>query len=202
MTRAPFKTDRFATLVFAVLLIVVGLALIDWRYHLVFHSYPTRLSLGSLPSWAASGWWPWVFAAVTVVVGLLGVWWLLAHARSDTAKSIKMPQSSEHGTITLDTSSLADAVAQSLEDAGPFTSVKATATHLKAALTIVVTAQLDEYADGASVERALDGLRDQLSTAFPDQGVTARVLLTQPRSPRSARPSSASVRVPETATRS
>lgn len=195
MTRAPFKTDRFATIVVAVLAIVLGLVLIDWRYHLVLHGYPHAVSLGSLPSWAGSGWWPWVFALVTVVLGLLGLWWLLAHARRDTATSVKMPQSSQHGTITLDTASLADAVARSLEAAGPFASVKGTATALNRATTIVLTAQLDEYADGPSVTGAIQGLREQLAAAFPDQGVTARVLLTQARSSRSARPSSATVRV-------
>lgn len=201
MTRAPFKTDRLATVVVAVLLVVLGLALVDWRYHLVLHGYPKQVSLGSLPSWAASGWWPWAFALVTVVLGLLALWWLLAHVRRDTAKSVKMPQSSEHGTITLDTSSLAEAIAQSLEHAGPFASVKATTTELNRAMTVLLTAQLDEYADGPSVRTALDSLSGQLQCAFPDQGVTARVLLTQPRSLRSARPSSASVRVPDSATR-
>lgn len=195
MTRAPFKTDRFATIVVAALLIVLGLVLIDWRYHLVLHSYPTRVSLGSLPSWASSGWWPWAFALTTLVLGLVGLWWLLAHARRDTEKAIKMPQSSQHGTITLDTASLADAVARSLEHAGPFTSVKGTATQLNGATTVLLTAHLDEYADGPSVTEAVGGLRAQLASAFPDQGVTARVLLTQPRSPRRARPSSTTVRV-------
>lgn len=195
MTRAPFKTDRFATIIVAVLLIVLGLVLLDWRYQVVLHGYPRAVSLGSLPSWAASGWWPWVFALATVVLGLVGLWWLLAHARRDTAKSVKMPQSTQHGTVTLDTSSLADAVAQSLQKAGPFASVKATATQLDRATTIVLTAQLDQYADGPSVTQALQGLGEQLRSAFPDQGVSARVLLTQARSARSARPSSKSVRV-------
>ncbi|MDQ2851375.1 MAG: hypothetical protein M3Y49_11695 [Actinomycetota bacterium] len=195
MTRAPFKTDRFATIVVAVLLIVLGLVLIDWRYHLVLHGYPHAVSLGSLPSWAGSGWWPWVFALVTIILGLLGLWWLLAHAQRDTASSVKMAQSTQHGTITLDTSSLADAMARSLEQAGPFASVKGTATQLNRATTVVLTAQLDEYADGPSVTEAIGGLREQLASAFPDQGVTARVLLTQARSARRARPSSNSVRV-------
>lgn len=196
MTRAPFKTDRFATVVVAILLIVVGLALIDWRYQLVVDGYPQQISLGSLPSWAASSWWPWVFALATVLLGLTGLVWLLAHTRRTTAKAVKMPQSDVHGTITLDTTSLADAVASSLQDAGPFTSVKATATQLKGAKTLLLTAQLDEYADGSSVDDAVRVLHAQLQTAFPDQGVSARVLLTQPRSLRSARPDRPSVRVP------
>lgn len=196
MTRAPFKTDRFATIVVSVLLIVLGLALIDWRYQLVFSSYPESLSLGSLPSYAASGWWPWVFALVTVALGLIGLWWLLAHTRSTTNKAVKMPQSTEHGTVTLDTSSLSDAVATSFQDSGPFTAVKATSTQLNGAKTLQLTAQLDEYADGPSVDEAVRTLQSQLEAAFPDQGVSARVLLTQPRTLRSARPDRSSVRVP------
>lgn len=196
MTRAPFKTDRFATIVVAILLIVVGLALIDWRYQLVVDGYPQQISLGSLPSWAASSWWPWVFALATVLLGLIGLMWLLAHTRRTTVKAVKMPQSDVHGTITLDTASLADAVANSLQDAGPFTSVKATMTELKGANTLQLTAQLDEYADGSSVDEAVHVLHSQLQSAFPDQGVSARVLLTEPRSLRSARPDRSSVRVP------
>lgn len=196
MTRAPFKTDRLATIVVAILLILLGLALLDWRYELVFSSYPKQLSLGSLPSWAASGWWPWAFALATVVLGLIGLWWLLAHTRNTTSKAAKMPQSNEHGTVTLDTSSLATAVATSLQDTGPFTSVKATSTALNGAKTLVLTAQLDEYADGPSVDEAVRTLHSQLQSAFPDQGVSARVLLTQPRSLRSARPGRSSIRVP------
>lgn len=195
MTRAPFKTDRLATIVLAALLIVGGLVLIDWRYHLVLHGYPRAISLGSLPSWAASGWWPWVFALITIVLGLIGLWWLLAHARRDTASSVKMPQSSSHGTVMLDTSSLADAIAASLEDTGPFASVKATATQSRGATTVVLTAALDQFADGPSITEAISGLRRDLASAFPDQGVSARVLLTQARSARRARPAEPAVRI-------
>lgn len=195
MTRAPFKTDRLATIVLAVLLIVGGAVLIDWRYHLVLHHYPRAISLGSLPSWAASGWWPWVFALFTIVLGLIGLWWLLAHARRDTATSVKMAQSSSHGTVTLDTSSLADAIAASLERAGPFASVKATATQTRGRITVVLTAALDQFADGPSVTEAIVGLRRDLRSAFPDHGVSARVLLTGARSARRARPTESTVRV-------
>lgn len=195
MTRAPFKTDRLATVVVAIVLIVAGLVLLDWRYRLVLHGYPRAVSLGSLPQWAGSGWWPWAFAFVTIILGLLGVWWLLAHARQDTQRSVKMAQSGQHGTITLDTTSLADAVARSLEAAGPFASVKGTTTTLNRAITVVLAVQLDQYADGPSVTEAIRSLREQLASAFPDQSVTARVLLTQARSARRARPSSSSVRI-------
>ena len=195
MSRAPYKLDRSATIVVALLLIALGLILIDWRYHLVLHSYPHRISLGSLPSWAASGWWPWIFAAATIVLALIGVWWLLAHLRSATTKQTKMPQSDPHGTITLDTSSLASAVSDSLQRSGPFSSVKASTTSIGQATTVLVTAQLDRHADGPSIHEATHALQTQLRSAFPDHGVTARVLLTHPRSPRSERKSDSSARV-------
>lgn len=195
MTRAPFKTDRLATIIVALLLLVLGLALIDWRYRLVFSGYPKRISLGSLPSWTASGWWPWAFALVALTLGLIGLWWLFAHTRSTSSKAVKMPQSSEHGTVTLDTSSLSGAVAKSFQDLGPFTSVTATTTELNGARTLLLTAQLDEFADGTSIDEAVRTLHSQLRSAFPDQGVTARVLLTEPRTRRSARPDRSSIRV-------
>lgn len=195
MSRAPYKLDRLATIVVALLLIALGLALIDWRYHLVLHSYSHRISLGSLPTWAASSWWPWVFFAVTLILGLVGVWWLLSHLRNTTSKQTKMPQSDPHGTITLDAASLASAVADSLQKSGPFISVKASSSQAGAATTVLVTAQLDKHADGSSIHEATHALQTQLRSAFPDQGVTARVLLDQPRSPRSDRKSDASARV-------
>ncbi|UIJ35610.1 alkaline shock response membrane anchor protein AmaP [Allobranchiibius sp. GilTou73] len=198
MSRAPYKIDRFATIVVALLLIFLGLVLIDWRYHLVLHSYSHRISLGPVPAWAASSWWPWVFALATLVLGLIGVWWLLAHLRTTTTKQTKMPQSDPHGTITLDTASLASAVADSLQKSGPFSSVKASTARVGASTAVLVTAHLDQHADGASIQEATRALQEQLRSAFPDQGVIARVLLDQPRSPRSDRKSDASARVPST----
>ncbi|MBO1755017.1 alkaline shock response membrane anchor protein AmaP [Allobranchiibius sp. CTAmp26] len=195
MSRAPYKLDRLATIVIALLLIALGLALIDWRYHLVLHGYSRRISLGSLPNWAATSWWPWAFAVATLILGLIGTWWLLAHLRNTTTKQTKMPQSDPHGTITLDTASLASAVADSLQKSGPFTSVKASSSQAGAATTVLVTAHLDKHADGTSIHEATQALQTQLRSAFPDQGVTARVLLDQTRSPRSERKSDASARV-------
>ena len=196
MSRAPYKLDRFATIVVALLLIALGLVLIDWRYHLVLHSYSHQISLGPVPRYAATSWWPWAFAAATVVLGLIGLWWLLAHLRRATAKNTKMPQSDPGGTITLDTSSLASAMAEALQEDGPFASVKATATRTGHTTTVQLTARPDEHADGPSISRATQHLGAQLRSAFPDQGVIARVLVDQPRSSRGGRKSSASVRVP------
>ncbi len=44
--------------------------------------------------------------------------------------------------------------------------------------------QLDQYADGRNATETIQGLDEQLRSAFPDQGVTARALLTQARSAR------------------
>ena len=196
MSRAPYKMDRLATTVVALLLIALGLVLIDWRYHLVLHHYSKRISLGSLPTWAATSWWPWVFAIATVLLGLIGLWWVLAHLRRATAKDTKMPQSDPGGTITLNTSSLASAMGEALQVAGPFAAVRATASRVGHTTTVQLTARPDEHADGPSINAATHNLGEQLRSAFPDQSVTARVLVDQPRSSRRDRKSSASVRVP------
>ena len=196
MSRAPYKIDRFATIVVALLLIALGLVLIDWRYHLVLHTYSHQISLGPVPRYAATSWWPWAFAIATVLLGLLGLWWVLAHLRRASAKDTKMPQSDPGGTITLDTSSLASAMGEALRADGPFAAVKATATRVGHTTLVQLTARPDERADGPSISQATHHLGEQLHSAFPDQGVIARVLVDQPRPARRDRKSSASVRVP------
>lgn len=195
MSRAPYKLDRLATIVVAVLLIALGLVLIDWRYHLVLHTYSRRISLGPVPQWATTSWWPWALAAATVVLGLIGLWWLLAHLRRATANDTKMAQSDPGGTITLDTSSLATAMADALQASGPFAAVKASTTRVGHTTMVLLTARPGEHADGPSISQATQNLGAQLRSAFPDQGVIARVLVDQPRSSRRDRKSSASVRV-------
>lgn len=192
MSRAPYKIDRLATIVVAILMLALGLVLLDWRYHLVLHGYPKQISLGSLAIWADTSWWAWAFAAITLLLGVLGLWWLLAHLRRNTIKATKMPQSGPQGTITMDTSSLANAIAQTLQDAGPFSSVAANATQDGRATTVLVNAYPDQQADGPSIIQAIQEMRAHLRSAFPDHGVSARVLIARPRG---SGKSSASARV-------
>lgn len=190
MSRAPYRFDRVATALAGLLLIVTGVALIDWKQHIVRHDYPHRLDLQTLVRWEHAGWWPWATSAAGIVLVLAGLWWLLAHARRARIPTLALPavqDSTGNGTLTLDTATLEHALTQDLIGHGPVTAARAKTLRDRHGLVVQIAATLDEGATGTAVASCDQRLDEQMSQAFPGSGLRARLVLNAPRPPRRGR---------------
>ncbi len=192
MTRRLSIIDRIATLVVGLLLVVGGFALLDWRYGWV-GSWQNSLSTSGFADTESTSWWPWAYAAAGVLLGLVGLVWLIAHAPRRGERAVRLSDASdESGTIRVDLGSVAKAVAADFEARTAVTHVSGTAHRRGGHHVIELRGQLDPLATGSGIESAAARCAQNVSEAFPDGTTVCRVLLggtrRRPRTSRASTP--------------
>jgi hypothetical protein len=190
--------DRVVLLVVGLLLVLLALVVVDWRHHLVLSSYADSLQTGRLEDAVDSWWFPWLFAVVGVLLGALGLRWILGHVGSRGPAVLRTSASSESGRIEVDLRSLADVAAAHLATQAPIAHARGTTR--KAGLTSVVElhAHVDPAADVESLTAAAAACSDQITAAFPDDLVTCRIVLGSPQRTKPGRVDKVRVRQPAT----
>lgn len=191
--KPPIVTDRLAGVIAGVLLVLLGLVLIDWHTGWVLTSYPSELDTARVSDIVATSWWPWVAAAVGLLLGLLGLWWLLTHLRRDAVGDVRLRESDPTGRVEIDLDSVADAAAARFSELAPVSASSGSTTVLSQRRVVVIDARLETGADVDAVVAAAEQCAGEVDQAFPDGMVSCRFLLDQPRRQRRSR--SAQVRV-------
>ena len=178
MSRRLLAGDRFAVGLVGLVLLALGLLAIDWSTGTVF-SLPDDLDASGVTDVVTSGWWPWVGALAGIVLGLLGLWWMLSHTPGRGPSASRFSGSDQSGTLEVDLRSVAHRVADRLQDSGPFTAARGTTTVVKRRPLIEVRARVETFADPdavrATVRRAVQEVEESL-----DGEVGVRVLLDAP----------------------
>lgn len=181
MTPRVIKIDRVATLLVAILLVALGLLMVDWHYRWVFDSYPAELSTGPAREVVTADWFLWALAAAGVVLGLLGLVWLLAHLRRRGPSTLRLRTSDETGRVQADLRSIADASGGRLQSIAALTGVTGTVVTIQSRPVILLRGRVDPVASTASITDAAETCTRDLSAAFPDQAITCRILVGSPR---------------------
>ncbi|TQL67909.1 hypothetical protein FB381_1797 [Nocardioides albertanoniae] len=194
MTPRVIRFDRVVTLLVAVLLVVAGLLLVDWHYRWVLTSYPAELSTDPVREVVAASWFPWAFAAAGILLGLLGLVWLLAHLRRRGPSTLRLRASDETGRVQADLRSIADAAAGRLQQMAALTGVTGTVATIRSRPVILLHGRIDPIASAASIADAAEICAREVAAAFPDQPITCRVLIDSPRRGRSRQQSQMRVR--------
>ena len=177
MTRRLAAIDRIASTLVGLVLVAAGAALLDWRYRWLGTRDET-LSTARLDDVASSAWWPWVFAAVGILLGVLGLLWMLAHAPRRGERAVRLPGASDRtGSVRVDLHEVARAVAADFEARTNVTHVRGTARQQGRTHVIELRGQLDPHATGDSIESAAARCTHDVSEAFPDGTTVCRVLL-------------------------
>lgn len=181
MTPRMIRIDRALTLLVAILLVALGLLMVDWHYRWVFDTYPTELSTGPVREVATAGWFPWALAAAGIVLGLLGLVWLLAHLRRRGPSMLRLRASDETGRVQADLRSIADAAADRLQSMAALTGVTGTVATIRSRPVILLRGRIDPVASADSVTDAAEICAQDVAAAFPDQAITCRILVDSPR---------------------
>lgn len=175
--------DRLATLLAGLVLIAAGAALLDWKYRWV-GSWNDSISTSAFADTESTSWWSWAYAGGGVVIGLIGLWWLLAHAPRRGERAARLREASDDtGAVSVDYQSLATAVAADFEARTPVTNVRGTTRRRRGVHVVEVRGHLDPHANGASIEAAAERITQDVSEAFPDGSTVCRVLLGHDRRP-------------------
>lgn len=186
MTRSLLRTDRLATLVVGLVLVVLGLGAIDWQTGQVL-SYRDALDTGPASTVVESAWWPWAFAGAGLLLAVVGLWWLLAHLRREGPGVLRLRSSDETGRTEADLRSVAAAAADRLATLAPVTGAKGTTKVYRSHTVVELRAHVDEAADPATLTEAVATCTADVSAAFSEDDVTCRVLLEAPRRSRTGR---------------
>ncbi|MDF9714758.1 hypothetical protein INN71_01780 [Nocardioides sp. ChNu-153] len=186
MTPRVRVLDRTLTLLLGLGLVVLALFAFDWRFGVVGR-YQDSLPTGPASDVVASGWWPWVFALATVLLGLLALAWLLAHLRRPGPSSQRLDSSDETGRLEVDLRSVAAAAAERFATMAPVTGARGTTEARGRRTLLVLHASVDPAADATTLTEATEASAREVAAAFPDDDVRLRVVLDAPRRKRLGR---------------
>jgi len=187
MTARLLRTDRVVTALLGLVLVGGGLLVLDWRYRLVFTGYSDALSTTAASDVVGRGWFTWAGAAVGLVLGLLALAWMLAHARRLGRSTLRLAASDERGRVAADLRAVAGAAASRLGALAPVTSVTGSTRVYRSRTVIELRGYVDPDADVAAITEAADRCASEILAAFPDDDVTCRVLVDGPRRRRARR---------------
>lgn len=181
MTPRVIRFDRVVTLLAAMLVIAAGLLVVDWHYRWVLQAYPDQLTTDPAHEITTSGWFPWAFAAAGVLLGLLGLVWLLSHLGRRGPSTLRLHASDQTGRVQADLRSIANAAADRLETLAAVTGVTGTVITIRSRPVILLRGRIDPVAPTASITDAVETCTRDVAAAFPDESISCRVLLDPPR---------------------
>lgn len=193
MTRRVRVTDRLVVGLVGLALVALGLLGLDWRYGWLLDR-PDTLYTGQATDVVESSWWPWAAAGGGLVLGLLGLWWLLAHLRRPGPGTRRLEGSDATGLVEADLRSVATASADRLAGLAPVVGAKGHTEVIGGRTVVVLTGQVDPHADPDSLLAAATTCADELAEAFPAERLTCRVVLDAPRRSRTGRSTRVRVR--------
>lgn len=181
MTPRVIRFDRGLTLLAGVLLVALGLLIVDWHYQWVLQGYPGEVSADPAAEIVGTSWFPWAFAAVGILLGLLGLMWLVAHLGRRGPSTLRLQASDQTGRVQADLRSIANAAAGRLEGMAALTGVSGTVVTIRSRPVILLRGRIDPVASVASITDAAATCTQDLASAFPDHAVTCRILVDPPR---------------------
>lgn len=193
MSRRVRVLDRTTVLLAGAGLVALGVVGLDWRYAW-FLDRPDRVDSAATADVVTTSWWPWAAAGAGVVLGLLGLWWLLAHLRRPGPGSRRLAGSDATGLLEADLRSVASACADRFATQAPVVGVRGRTRTLGSRTVVLLTGQVDAYADPAAVTDAVAQCTADLAAAFPGEDLTCRVVLDAPRRSRAGRTARVRVR--------
>jgi hypothetical protein len=182
VNRRTAVLDRVVLALVGLVLLAAGLLALDWRTGTVL-DLPDRLDAGAVLDTVDSSWWPWASAGVGVVLGLLGLAWLLAHLPRRGPGRTRLAASDQSGTLEVDLRSVAGAVADRLEELGPVTGARGTTDRVRGTTVLEVRGRVEPDADTDALDQAVRTCAAEVEQAFAG-AVPLRVLLDAPRRTR------------------
>ncbi len=183
MTRRLAFLDRVATLLAAAVLVTAGLVLIDW--HLVgLLPLPDSADVAPALDVVTTTWFPWAFAGGALLVGLLALWWLLAHLPKPPRTQVRLESGDRHGSVRADLSSLANAAAERFARFAPVSGTSGSVRSIGGRDVVEVRATIDLRADPGLVHEAAARTSREVAASLTTIEPSTRVLLeTQRRVP-------------------
>jgi hypothetical protein len=177
--------DRAATLIAGLVLIGVGAAAFVWDRGLGLN-WPDHPDAGRVLSFLRSGWVPWAAGLGGVVVVLVGLGWLVAHASRRRVRTLELESAAGTGTGTpvvdvatvapvVDVGAIAAAAATELARRPDVVKCRGRAIRDRGQLVVELNPTLSAQADLAGVTAAAEHAAESVHAALGRDDVHVRV---------------------------
>ncbi|MEJ5914686.1 hypothetical protein [Pseudokineococcus sp. 1T1Z-3] len=178
--RSVLGLDRVAALVAGLLLLALGVAMVMWWggwLVLVWPQAPDQLTLQTATDAFAASWWGWASLGAGVLLGLLGLWWLVAHRTHRSTGPVRLTGSDDSGTLLLDGSAAVSTAATVLGRARGVRGARGKLVRDRGELVAEVSAVVEPVADLAHVVEAAEAAMADLAVVLGRPDVLGRVRL-------------------------
>ncbi|MDQ3627983.1 MAG: alkaline shock response membrane anchor protein AmaP [Actinomycetota bacterium] len=179
MTRTTLSVDRIATVVVALLLAVVGLLALEWRFGwLLDLDSSAPISTTGAVDLGTRSWWPWALGAAGVLLVLVGLRWLWAHLLSSRVAQLNLAGTGSDGRLRVNAKSAASTAADVLADNPGVRSARGTLTRDRGQLVVDLRASLTPDADLQDLARVCDTVAADLAHVLERSDLYCRVHLS------------------------
>lgn len=184
-SRRTRGVDRLGAVLLGLALVLAAVAAWEWRLDLTGR-LGGALDLSALQDATGTTWWPWAAAVAGVLLGLVGLRWLVAHLPRLTSVSARLAESDASGRLEVDLGSLARTLAGRWEALAPVSGVRGR-TSADLPDVVVLTGHVDLEADATTLVDAAAQVEREVAEAFPGGEVRVRFLLEGPARQRRTR---------------
>ncbi|WP_299037835.1 hypothetical protein [uncultured Pseudokineococcus sp.] len=185
--RSVLGVDRLAAFVAGLLLLALGTALVLWWGGWLVRLWPQapdELTLRTATDAFAAPWWAGASLVAGVVLGLLALWWLLAHRPHRSTGPVRLQGSDGSGGLLLEGSAAVSTAADVLEDAHGVRSARGRLVRDRGELVAEVSAVVEPTADLERVASAAEEVLTDLAVVLGRPDIRGRVRLAVARDVR------------------
>lgn len=180
MRQSVLAFDRVLVLLLGLALLVLGLGAIAWQTGLLARLWPgapdelhvDTSQLTSKPNFAV------IAGAAGVLLIVLGLWWLIAHLPRRGVGPLRLPSTDLPGRLTVDPNAAVATAADVLAEDPTIHSATGAVLADRGQLVVRLRADVDPYADLATVAESCDAVLADLATVLPPDRLRSRVELS------------------------
>jgi hypothetical protein len=189
VSRRVLGLDRFLALLLGLVLVALGAAVGAWglgQLTRVWPSAPGQVSTGPVTNALGASWWAGAAAAGAVVLGLLGLWWLLAHIpRRSTGGPLRLSGSDRSGALSVDGSAAAQTAAEVLAETPGVRSASGKVVSDRGQLVAEISVTAEPSVDLTELAEAVERTTADLNTVLGRSDLRGRVAVHIARRERS-----------------
>lgn len=171
--------DRIASFIVGLVLLAAGIGAVGWRLDW-WPGMPGRLRADG-SGVVDTAWWPWALGAAGVLLVVLALRWLLAHAGRRRITTLTLTGSGRQGRLLVDTEPLASALAETLADQPGVRTTGARVVRDRDEVVLEVSAEVDPAVELGTVGSAADAAAADLRQMIGETALRCRVLLSAQR---------------------
>lgn len=176
MSRTTITLDRVVTLLVGLALVAAAVLAAGWWYDW-WPWMPSAVTTADAQQLTERRWWPWALAGAAMLLFLLGLRWLVAHAPSRPVGDLRLPGSGQQGRLQVNAGSAVSAACAALENRHDVRRARGTVRKDRGQLVIDIRATLEPTVELPGVVTAVEESAGALTKSLERPDLFCRVRL-------------------------